>query len=44
MKYPIFLQNGDIIGITALSAGVGEKIESFELSIDNLKSERDELN
>ena len=37
MKYPNFLQNGDIIGITALSAGVGEKIESFELSIDNLK-------
>ena len=37
MKYPIFLQNGDTIGITALSAGVGEKIESFELSIDNLK-------
>ena len=36
MKYPEFLQNGDIIGITALSAGIGEKIERFEFSISNL--------
>lgn len=36
MKYPSFLENGDIIGITALSAGVGEKLESFKLSINNL--------
>ena len=37
MKYPNFLQNGDTIGITALSAGIGEKIEKFEFSIANLQ-------
>lgn len=37
MKYPDFLQKGNTIGITALSAGVGHKIESFDLSINNLK-------
>lgn len=37
MKYPKMLSNGSIIGVTALSAGVGRKIEEFELSIEKIK-------
>lgn len=37
MKYPKFLSNGSTIGITAMSAGVGRKLEEFELSIENIK-------
>ncbi|MDO4466972.1 MAG: LD-carboxypeptidase [Bacillota bacterium] len=36
MIYPQFLQEKDTIGITALSKGVGGKLESFELSLDTL--------
>lgn len=36
MKYPKFLSNNDVIGITAMSAGVGRYSESFDLSIKNL--------
>lgn len=36
MIYPKFLDNKDVIGITAPSAGVGRKIDSFNKSIDNL--------
>lgn len=36
MIYPDFLQEFDTIGITALSKGVGGKIESFEQSLDTL--------
>ena len=38
MKYPSFLKNGDIIGITAPSAGIGEYIESFEKSLNTLRN------
>ena len=38
MKYPKFLNDNDIIGITAPSAGVGIKINDFEKSINNIKS------
>lgn len=37
MKYPHFLNNKDIIGITAPSSGVGHKLTSYNLSINNLK-------
>lgn len=37
MIYPSFLKEKDIIGITAPSSGVGHKLESFDLSINNLK-------
>ncbi len=36
MKYPKFLENNSVIGITAMSAGVGRDNESFDLSIKNL--------
>lgn len=36
MYYPEFLQEKDVIGICAPSAGVGEKIDSFEMSTDVL--------
>lgn len=39
MKYPKFLKRNSLIGITAPSSGVGRKIESFDLSINNLKKE-----
>ena len=29
MYYPTFLKNKDTIGITALSSGVGHKLDSF---------------
>lgn len=38
MKYPKFLNVNDTIGICALSAGVGHKIEDYIKSIDFLKS------
>lgn len=37
MIYPDFPKKDDIIGICAPSAGVGHKIESFELSLDALR-------
>lgn len=37
MIYPEFLKENDLIGITAPSAGVGTKIESFEKSLNSLK-------
>lgn len=37
MIYPCFLKNNELIGITAPSAGVGHKLDSFNLSINNLK-------
>ena len=36
MVYPRFLKENDIIGITAPSAGVGGKIESFNKSINSI--------
>ena len=38
MKYPKFLSNGSTIGITAVSAGVGNKLDEYEFSIENIKS------
>ena len=37
MKYPQMLKNNSTIGITAMSAGVGKKIDEYELSISKLK-------
>lgn len=37
MIYPAFPQKGDIIGICAPSAGVGVKLDSFNLSIETLR-------
>lgn len=37
MKYPKMLKKGSTIGVTAMSAGVGKKIEEYELSISKLK-------
>ena len=39
MKYPKFLKRNSFIGICAPSAGVGRKLDSFNLSINNLKKE-----
>ncbi len=39
MIYPKFLKKDDIIGVIALSSGVGHKLESFDKSLDRLKSE-----
>lgn len=36
MKYPKFLKENDIIGITAPSAGVGEYLNDYIISINNL--------
>ena len=38
MKYPKFLNNNDLIGVTAMSAGVGRYNDSFDLSIKNLNN------
>ena len=38
MKYPKFLNVNDTVGVCALSAGVGHKIEDYIKSIDFLKS------
>lgn len=37
MIYPSFLKQGDTIGISAPSAGVGRKLDSFDLSLETLK-------
>lgn len=37
MKYPAFLKENQTIGICAPSAGVGRKLESFDLSVSVLK-------
>ncbi len=37
MIYPSFLKKDDTIGISAPSAGVGRKLESFDLSLETLK-------
>ena len=37
MKYPKMLKKGSTIGVTAMSAGVGKKIDEYELSISKLK-------
>ena len=38
MKYPKFLDNNDLIGVTAMSAGVGRYNDSFDLSIKSLNN------
>ena len=38
MYFPEFLQNGDVIGVCAPSAGVGRKLELYQSSIDTLIS------
>lgn len=40
IKYPKFIQQNETIGITALSAGVGRKIDSFNKSLESLKKNR----
>ena len=37
MKYPNFLKENDLVGITAPSAGVGKHIDDFDKSINNIK-------
>jgi len=37
MIYPKFLNNNSTIGIAAPSSGVGHKLDSFDLSVNNLK-------
>lgn len=37
MIYPNFLKKGDTVGICALSAGVGHKLEEYQASCDYLK-------
>lgn len=39
MKYPKFIKKGDIIGICAPSAGVGDKLEAYKESLDVLKKQ-----
>ena len=39
MIYPKFLNKNDIIGICALSAGVGHKIDKFNDSLEVLKNQ-----
>ena len=43
MKYPIFVQTKDTIGICAPSAGIGKKIERYERSLEVLKNEGYEI-
>ena len=38
MKYPKFLNKNDTIGVVAMSAGVGNSIEDFDKSINNIKN------
>ena len=40
MLYPKFLDNYDKLGVVALSSGVGESNENFDLSIENIKKYR----
>lgn len=37
MKYPKFLKTGDVIGITALSSGAGDKLIEVKISLNHLK-------
>lgn len=37
MIYPDFLSPEKTVGITALSAGVGDKLESFDFSLENIR-------
>lgn len=39
MIYPSFLKKGDLIGISAPSAGIGRKLESFDQSLSILKKQ-----
>lgn len=39
MIYPKFLKENDTIGITALSSGVGRKLDSFDESIQNIQKQ-----
>jgi muramoyltetrapeptide carboxypeptidase LdcA involved in peptidoglycan recycling len=39
MIYPEFLKKNDLIGISAPSMGVGHKLETFDLSLERLRSE-----
>ena len=39
MKYPKFLHNNSLIGVTAMSAGVGRKLDEFNLSIKTIKKQ-----
>ena len=38
MKYPKFLKDNDTIGVTAMSAGLGNSIDEFEKSLRNIRS------
>lgn len=37
MKYPRFLKKNDVIGVTALSSGAGDKIKEVKVSLNHLK-------
>lgn len=37
MKYPKFLTKNSTIGVTAMSAGVGKKLEEYDLSFQNIE-------
>ncbi len=39
MKYPKFLKDGDVIGITALSSGAGDKLLEVKTSLNHLKED-----
>lgn len=39
MKYPRFLKKNDVIGITAISSGTGDKIKEVKLSLNHLKED-----
>ena len=43
MIYPVFPEKGSVIGICAPSAGVGGKLESFDMSLDALRGEGFEI-
>ena len=38
MIYPEFLKEGDTIGVTALSAGVGRNLDDYKFSIKTILS------
>ena len=38
MKYPKFLKDNDTIGVTAMSAGLGNSIDEFEKSLRNIRN------
>lgn len=39
MKYPRFLKENDLIGITAISSGTGDKIKEVKTSLNHLKKD-----